>query len=170
MSQIDHSSMTIRAVRDSDGQALAKLIAACFHEYEGCFYDPAEFPELMAPASWYEPKGTKLMIVEHEDQLLGCTAATPLPSYDPVLEIHKVYLDPALRGSGAAQKLLDSALHAAGYSPQTRLVLWTDTRFTRAHRFYERLGFVRHPVTRYLADVSDTWEFRYERALSGTQP
>jgi putative acetyltransferase len=159
------NTMIIRAVRDDDGPALAKLIADCFAEYEGCFYESAEFPELAAPASWYAPKGTRLIIAEQGGQVVGCTAATPLALNTPILEIHKVYLAPQLRGSGAAQRLLNAALSACGGDDRTGLVLWTDTRFTRAHRFYERLGFVRVPVIRYLADVSETWEYRYQRAV-----
>jgi putative acetyltransferase len=50
------------------------------------------------------------------------------------------------------------------------LVLWSDTRFARAHRFYERLGFERVPVVRYLADVSASWEYRYERRSGVSAP
>jgi putative acetyltransferase len=157
--------VTLRAVQDSDGPWLAGLIAACFAEYAGCFYEPAEFPELAAPANWYASKGTRLMVAEQRGQVVGCTAATPLATSTPTLEIHKVYLAPQLRGNGLAQQLLRAALSACGGDDRTALVLWTDTRFTRAHSFYERLGFVRVPVIRYLADVSETWECRYQRAV-----
>jgi putative acetyltransferase len=164
MTSAPQSTLMIRPVRDSDGPALAGLIAACFAEYEGCFYEPAEFPELAAPASWYVGKGTRLIVAQQGGQVVGCAAATPLAVGTSTLEIHKVYLASQVRGGGVAEQLLNAALSACGRDDRTALVLWTDTRFTRAHRFYERLGFVRIPVIRYLPDVSQTWEYRYERA------
>lgn len=169
MMPTSQDAITIRSVRDSDGPALAGLIAACFAEYAGCLYEAAEFPELAAPASWYAPRGTRLIVAEQGGQVAGCTAATPLAIDMSSVEIHKVYLAPRLRGSGVAQQLLNAALSACDSNDHTALVLWTDTRFTRAHSFYERLGFVRKPVIRYLADVSDTWEYRYERPPSSAR-
>ena len=44
------------------------------------------------------------------------------------------------------------------------LLLWSDTRFDRAHVLYRRLGF-QHTGERALNDVNHTREYRYERAL-----
>lgn len=48
-----------------------------------------------------------------------------------------------------------------------RLALWTDTRFARAHRFYERRGYLRHGSIRILDDLSNSLEFRYARPARG---
>ena len=45
------------------------------------------------------------------------------------------------------------------------MVLWSDTRFARDHRFYEKLGFVRWPGERYLGDVSESWEYHFRKPL-----
>lgn len=45
------------------------------------------------------------------------------------------------------------------------LHLWTDTRFTTAHRVYERLGYVRLPEIRELHDRSNSVEYHYEKRL-----
>jgi putative acetyltransferase len=45
------------------------------------------------------------------------------------------------------------------------MMLWSDTRFSRGHRFYEKLGFVRWPGERYLGDVSETWEYHFRKRL-----
>jgi putative acetyltransferase len=158
--------IVLRPVRDDDGAALAGLIAACFAEYEGCLYEPAEFPELAAPASWAAGRGTRLVVAEAEHGIIGCCASTPLAEQAAV-EVHKVYLAAGHRGGGMAQRLIAGAFAHAQEVGATRLVLWSDTRFTRAHRFYGKLGFVQVPVTRYLADVSLTWEYRFERRLDG---
>jgi GNAT superfamily N-acetyltransferase len=46
-------------------------------------------------------------------------------------------------------------------------VLWTDTRFEAAHRFYEKRGFVRQGSIRILDDISNSLEFRYAKPLTG---
>jgi len=50
------------------------------------------------------------------------------------------------------------------------MMLWSDSRFTRGHRFYEKLGFVRWPGERYLADISATWEYHYRKPLAAARP
>ena len=43
--------------------------------------------------------------------------------------------------------------------------LWSDTRFERAHRFYEREGYVKQAATRFLHDVSNTEEYQFIKSL-----
>ena len=44
------------------------------------------------------------------------------------------------------------------------MTLWSDTRFTRAHRLYERLGFEREG-TRKLQDLNNTTEFGFRKRI-----
>jgi hypothetical protein len=44
-------------------------------------------------------------------------------------------------------------------------VLWSDTRFDRAHVLYERMGF-RRTGERALHDINHSREYCYERPLS----
>ena len=46
-----------------------------------------------------------------------------------------------------------------------RLPLWSDTRFTRAHALYSRLGFVRTGERALPGDVNQTREYRYDLDL-----
>ncbi|MGL4727843.1 MAG: GNAT family N-acetyltransferase [Bosea sp. (in: a-proteobacteria)] len=152
----------LRPVTDADGAGLARLIAACFAEYEGCFYEPAEFPELIAPATHYTARGAELWVMGDGLRILASVAITPVAN-QRACEITKVYLDAGLRGSGAGEALMAHASARAASLGWPDMVLWTDTRFARAHRFYEKLGFMKCPVIRYLADVSASWEYRYEK-------
>ena len=94
--------------------------------------------------------------------------ATPVPAQNAV-EITKVYAAPAFRGSGLAQALFGEALRfRAGRRVRTQMMLWSDSRFARGHRFYEKLGFRRWPGERYLADVSETWEYHFRLDLHGS--
>jgi GNAT superfamily N-acetyltransferase len=48
-------------------------------------------------------------------------------------------------------------------------VLWTDTRFHRAHRFYEKHFYVRAGAIRALHDIANTIEYRYAKPVSGVR-
>lgn len=158
-------AVVVRAATDGDGAAIARLIAGVFAEYPGCVYEPSEFPELAAPASHFARLGGRLWVAEDGDRLVGTfgLATTAEPG---VFTLHKVYLDAAARGLGLARRMLDEAIAHARGAGGTELRLWTDTRFTAGHRFYERHGFTRIPVRRFLADASDSWEFAYRLPLA----
>jgi ribosomal protein S18 acetylase RimI-like enzyme len=48
-------------------------------------------------------------------------------------------------------------------------VLWSDTRFDRAHRFYEKRSYVRHGAIRALNDISNSLEYGYAKPVAGVQ-
>ena len=154
----------IRPAVDADGAGIARLIAAVFGEYDGCPFVLAEFPELAAPASHYEKRGGRLFVAEQDGTIVGSFAVSS-PDGDGVFEINKVYLDRDQRGSGLAHRLYDTAIDEVTRRGGQTLKLWTDTRFLSGHRFYEKLGFVRQPVVRFLADATDGWEFAYRLEL-----
>lgn len=157
----------LRPARDSDSVPLAALIAASFSEYPGLQFLWDEFPELRQPASAFAAKGGRLWLAEAPDgRIAGSLGATPLPEQGAV-ELTKVYADPAFRGTGLAQALFGEALAFAKAGGYAEMMLWSDTRFTRGHRFYEKLGFRRWPGERYLADVSATWEYHFRMPLAG---
>jgi putative acetyltransferase len=152
---------TIRPALDDDGPAVAALIAAVFAEYEGCPFVAAEFPELRAPATHYRRLGGDLWVAEDDGAIVGTVA---LRQAEPgVFELSKVYVARPYRGTGLAHRLYALAEGEALARGGRRLRLWTDTRFASGHRFYEKLGFERLPVTRYLADATRAWEFAYHR-------
>lgn len=159
------SHPTIRPAADGDGPAIARLIAAVFAEYEGCPFTPAEFPELAAPASHYRRRGGELLVAEADGELVG-TIALSSADGDGVFELNKVYVDRRLRGSGLAQRLYAEAMDDIRQRGGLAVKLWTDTRFLSGHRFYEKLGFARQPVVRYLADSTDCWEYAYRLTLT----
>ncbi|MCO4053589.1 MAG: GNAT family N-acetyltransferase [Bosea sp.] len=180
------SGQAIRPVRDGDGEAVASLIMACFAEYPGCQFSWDEFPELREPARWASARGTRMHVAEDgAGAIIGCICATPALLAPALLapallapheagaapadaaapmavgrftELHKFYVASAHRGRGLAQRLAGLVLDAAREAGSDGVMLWTDSRFTRAHSFYARLGFVRQPPTRRLHDISDTTE------------
>ena len=71
-----------------------------------------------------------------------------------------VFITGAVAGIGRA-----TALTFARAEGGRCVRLWSDTRFAEGHAFYARNGFIRVPAVRFLADVSDSWEFAFRREI-----
>ncbi len=157
----------IRPGLDADGTAYIRLIGDAWAEFPGVVFDvDAELPELHALASWFASQGGALWLAEEAGAPLGMVATRPAGA-DDAWEICRMYVAQAARGSGLAQRLLDTAEAHARTAGAERLVLWTDTRFEAAHAFYEKRGYVRQGAIRILDDLSRSLEFRYAKPLAG---
>jgi GNAT superfamily N-acetyltransferase len=161
------SDPTVRPGRDKDAEGFIRLIGDCWSEYPGCILDvDGELPELRALATYFGGAGGALWAAEQDGQVLGMAATRPM-NQDKAWEICKVYVSKAARGTGLAHRLLGAAEAHARTAGAARLVLWTDTRFEAAHRFYEKRGYVRQGSIRILDDISNSLEFRYAKPLTG---
>ncbi|MDQ0512414.1 GNAT family N-acetyltransferase [Ancylobacter amanitiformis] len=169
------NSVTIRTARDTDGDAIAGLIAGAFAEYAGCVFDrAAEFPELDAIASHFAARGGVIWVAEggveggKPPAVIGSLAIAPSGDDDApagTLELFKVYVAASARRRGVARALFDEARRHALAREAPEIRLWTDTRFLDAHRFYERCGFRRRSGPRACHDLSATWEYPYRLGL-----
>ena len=158
----------IRPGRDSDADGFIALIGTCWSLYPGCRLDvDLELPELRGLASYFAGQGGALWAAEQNGRITGMIGVRPLDA--GAWEICKVYVAPDLHGTGLAHKLLDAAEAHAIAVGATQLVLWTDTRFDRAHRFYEKRSYVRAGPIRVLHDISNSLEFRYAKPINGIE-
>jgi GNAT superfamily N-acetyltransferase len=174
----------IRPGKDADADQLIALIGACWALYPGVRMDvDGEMPELRTLATYYARAGGTLWVAEDAGTVVGMVATRPLveakqtppPLEDlspqregksPFLapwEICRVYVQPSQHGSGLGHRLLDIAETHAIASGAARLVLWSDTRFDRAHRFYEKRSYIRAGPIRVLHDISNSLEFAYAK-------
>ena len=161
------SAPVLRPGRDADADGFIALIGDSWDEYPGNILDvDGELPELRALASYFAKSGGMLWAVEQAGAVTGMIATKPLG--EGAWELCKVYTRPALRGTGMAQTMLTTAEDYARSHGGTRMKLWSDTRFDRAHRFYEKQGYVRVGRLRVLNDLSMSIEYCYEKPLVGT--
>jgi GNAT superfamily N-acetyltransferase len=158
----------IRAGRDSDADDFITLIGTCWAEYPGTVFDvDAELPELRALATYCAGKEGALWAAEANGHVVGMIAI--MPESEGAWEICRMYVLAPWRGTGLAHRLLDQAEAHARAAGATRLKLWSDTRFDRAHRFYERRGYVRAGPIRVLQDLSNSLEFGYAKPVHGVE-
>jgi GNAT superfamily N-acetyltransferase len=160
-------STVIRPGLDTDEAGFIRLIGDAWAEYPNCILDvDGEVPELRALSTYFTGAGGALWVAEQEGRVVGMVATRPLGS-DRAWEICKMYVEKSQRGTGLAHRLLGGAEAHAMARGADRLVLWTDTRFDAAHRFYEKRGFVRAGSIRILDDISKSLEFRYAKPVRG---
>jgi putative acetyltransferase len=155
--------VVVRDARNDDSEQLIALIASVFAEYPGCVLDvDAEEPQLRRPASAFTEWGGRLWVADSGAGLVGCVGFT---DDGRVAHLKHLYVAARARRQGLGSRLTElaeTAIRARGHS---QVELWTDTRFTDAHRMYERLGYVRGPRTRELHDLSQTVEYHYRKNL-----
>ncbi len=157
----------LRAGRDSDAAGFITLIRDCWAEYPGCVFDlDGELPELRALASHFAEQDGALWVAEEAGTVVGMAAVHPLPG-TPDWEICRVYVAASQRGTGIAATLMATAEAHARAAGAEVIRLWSDTRFTRAHTFYAKLGYVRQGPIRVLNDLSNSLEFPFIKPVRG---
>ena len=154
----------IRPAEDGDAPAIIELISAVYVEYPDCILDvEGDEPQLLVPASYYTSNGGAFWVAETPaGDIAGSIACLAVPDG---LQLYNLYLSDKMRGSGLARQLFAKVLDYAAAQGARSIVLWTDTRFERAHSFYERIGFKKGPMLRSLADRSWSVEYFYRMAL-----
>lgn len=159
-----------RPVQDDDAQDLFGLLTLCFAEYPGCYTDPHDdLPDILLPATRAREADARLWVVEDERGRVCACVGVDFPS-DGTAELHRLYVRPDMRRGSLGAALVGLVETTASRQGARRIVFWSDTRFTNAHRLYERLGYARHPEIRELGDLSNSREFFFEKPLdqSGT--
>ncbi|EYF04328.1 GNAT family N-acetyltransferase [Chondromyces apiculatus] len=163
-------SLATRDAVDADGDQLIQLIGDVFAEYPGCVMDvDGEMPELRAIASSFLRKNGRFWVVEDGDRVVACVGCRP--AGDPAgVELCKLYVSAAARRRGLGGALCARVEDEARVRGATFVELWSDTRFTDAHRLYERRGYARGETTRALHDRSNTVEFFFRLPLVPGNP
>jgi len=155
--------LAIRDARDSDAAGLIALIGACFAEYPGCVLDvDGELPELRRIATAFAADDGRFWVAEDDGLIVGCAGVAPC---ERGAELKKLYVARSQRGRGLGGAFCERVEAHARECGASLVELWSDTRFSLAHRLYEGLGYRRSQGTRVLHDRSDTIEYHFERRL-----
>lgn len=154
----------LRPVEDADAEALTALVAAAYADHPGCVLDlDGVDADLTAPASAFAADGGQLVVVEAGDALIASVGWVPAgPS---TVELERLYVHARVRRRGVGTWLVRWVEARARRQGAEIVELWSDTRFSAAHRLYRRLGYTALDETRELDDPSDTTERRFRRRL-----
>jgi putative acetyltransferase len=130
--------LRLRPTITEDTPGILALIGAIFREYD-CLLDAEhEDTHLLDPGTYFRQRGGEFWVVEEN----GAVAATVgFTSVKGIAELKSLYVDPALRRQGWGGRLTGLVINEARARGCLRVELWSDTRFTKAHSLYRRLGF-----------------------------
>jgi putative acetyltransferase len=157
--------MAPRPARDDDAAGLIALIGGVFAEYPGCVLDvDGELPELRSIATTFRAWGGEFWVFEEAGQIVACVGYSRTTEHDTI-ELRKLYVRRDQRRRGLGRMLCEVVEAAARKHRASGIELWSDTRFTDAHRLYDKLGYARSPQTRALHDRSETIEYHFTRSL-----
>lgn len=155
---------TIRPARDADADDAIVIVARCFGQFPGCYLDLADTDaDLLSFASTARDQGGQAWAAEFAGTVVGIAKAIPLDGDE--WEIGRVYVRPDRQGLGLGRNLVKWIEADVMRRSARRLVLWSDTRFEPAHRFYAALGFQQLPGTRSLNDPSGSIEYHFAKDL-----
>jgi putative acetyltransferase len=155
----------LRPALDTDGDGLVALVGGCFAEYDGCVLDTEhEMPHLLRVASHFAAAGGRAWVAEADGVVVASVGCRPAPGRAG-LELQMLYVAAPWRRRGIGAGFVGLVEAEARRRAVTLVELWSDTRFTDAHRLYRSLGYEQLPETRELHDLSDTVEFHFVKKL-----
>ena len=161
---MNDETLILRPVQMSDVPQVQRLIDEIFQEYD-CKLDALqEDTHLLAPGPYFRVHGGEFWVVARGAEILATVAVKMLPP--EAAELKTLYVAKSLRRHGWGRKLSELVMDYARARGRQRMILWSDTRFTDAHRLYEKLGFQATGEIRDLHDSNNSLEYGYTRRLA----
>ena len=138
--------MHLRLAANTDHSQVATLVDSVYREYGDRLFLEGADGDLLDLEGNYAGRGGAFVVLDDEGRVRGTQAALPLADTLGVCTFRRLFLDPDLRGGGWGERLMQWSLDWAREHEMRRVEFWSDTRFTRAHAFFARLGFTRGEV------------------------
>jgi N-acetylglutamate synthase-like GNAT family acetyltransferase len=118
-------------------------------------------PHLVEPGPYVRERGGEFWVAERAGKIVA-TGAVKL--HADCGEVKTIYVHPLARRQGLARRLTELAIEHARQAGRRKMILWSDTRFTKAHALYASMGFIRDGE-RDLHDSNHSREFGYWKAI-----
>ncbi|HEY0429095.1 MAG TPA: GNAT family N-acetyltransferase [Pyrinomonadaceae bacterium] len=154
--------MKIRPVTKRDILPVIKLIGDVWAEYDCVLDAEKEETYLLAPDEYFRAKGGEFWVVVEKNEIVATVAVQMLDA--KTAELKTLYVHKDFRRAGLGENLTTLAIKYAEMKRAREIILWSDTRFTKAHHLYERLGFKRISY-RELDDLNSSKEFGFRLYL-----
>ena len=154
-------SARIREYAAEDRDAVVRLVGDVLAEYGFSVAVGGIKEDLDGALERYAGARAGFWVAELAGEIVGTVAVRPKEG--ATCEIKRLYLRADMRGSGLGRSLYahaESFARTAGYD---RIWLESSRRFVKAHRLYEKNGFV------LVEEIDNDWEDNvYEKTLEGT--
>jgi putative acetyltransferase len=159
---VSDPDFTIELASPADAPAVIRLVGRVYEEYGFIFEPTDELPDLLAFTQHYVVPYGAFFVIRSRGNVVGSVGVERLGG--GAAELHRLYLDAERRSRGLGRALVEAVIAWCRAEGIMHLLLWSDTRFDRAHTLYGRMGFQR-TGERALNDINQSREYRYERSL-----
>ena len=122
--------MRVRRAVASDSAAAAAIVRAVYEEFGFTWDEDGYHADLRDVEASY----AAFFVAERDGRIVGTAGLTSHGS------LERLYVLSEARGSGAGSALLTAVAAEARRRGHVQLEIWSDKRFTDAHRLYERHG------------------------------
>jgi putative acetyltransferase len=155
--------LSVRMALPADAASIQQLINGIFGEYGLALIMDGVDAHLAQPAEYFQAGGGEFWVVEDGGQIVATVGV--LPHDGDAVELKALYVYPSIRRQGWGRRLTKLVMDYAKATGKKRVILWSDTRFTDAHRLYRGLGFLPFG-RRELHDIYDSSEYGFECELT----
>ena len=159
--------MKIRSVNEPDILPIIKLITDVWAEYDCPLEIGDEEKHLLAPGDYFRARNGEFWVVENNNEIIGTVAVMFVNA--ETAELKSLYVRRDYRRKGLGADLTELVIKFARAKDAKEIILWSDTRFTKAHRLYEKLGFEK-VGERELNDLNNSKEVGFKLKLISKPP
>jgi GNAT superfamily N-acetyltransferase len=150
--------MIVRPVEPRDHADIIELIRSIYDDYENMVLEVEhEAPHYLQPGDYFRSRAGDFWVVERDGLIVATVAMSVVGT---MAELFCLYVRQSDRRQGLGRMLVEMVRREAEERGAHRLVMWSDTRFTDAHRLYRHMGFTQEG-RRQLHDLSNTAEFGF---------
>jgi len=158
----------IRLATPADVEGIVAVIDSVLIEYGDriCTTPGGSEADVLDIEAGYRSKGGEFWVLESNDdgvsQIVGTHATRPDPECPTeVCTFKRLYLSSDLRGTNCGRDLMQVTIDWAKGKEFKRIEFWSDTRFARAHRFFEKFGFQSTGEERHMTDSVTPYDERF---------
>ena len=158
--------MRIRSATNADSKQVIALIDSVLNEWDDAVcLDGSEADLLTIESSYHDSNGV-FVVMEVAGKVAGTHAVLPVDQENGLCTFKRLYLDRNLRGTSAGKDLMQWNIDWAKEKGFSKIEFWSDTRFHRAHKFFEKFGFEKGIETREMNDSHETyWEYYFSKSI-----
>jgi len=157
------SELFVRAAVPADAPAIQQLVNGIFGEYGLAIAVDGVDEHLADSAEYFHARGGEFWVVEVGGRIVDTVGA--LPHEGDTGELKALYVHLSIRRQGWGRRLTKLVMDYTRATGKKRVILWSDTRFTDAHRLYHGMGF-RQFGQRDLHDIYNSSEYGFECELT----
>jgi putative acetyltransferase len=152
--------MKIRPATKKDVPQITKLIGDIWAEYDCILDTQGDDMYLLAPDAYFHSKDGEFWVAAESNEIIATVGV--LMSDGKTAELKSLYVREDFRRQKLGENLIKLAVKSASMKSRSEIILWSDTRFTNAHRLYEKLGF-KLLGKRELKDINKSIELGFKR-------